>query len=201
MGVVPGRDFAVDAWADLLAVEAGDLCDRCGGKLTVARGIEVGHIFQLGTRYSVPLEATFTDEDGTEKPFLMGCYGLGVSRVVAAVVEAHHDERGITWPRVVAPYDVCILLLSDEARAVELAEGLESELEGAEVGVVLDDRTGVSAGVKFADADLIGYPLQVVVGKSYLSSGRLETKVRATGERSEIEPTADAVQAVLRSCP
>jgi prolyl-tRNA synthetase len=201
VGVVPGRDFTPEAYADLVVAEDGDTCERCGGKLTISRGVEVGHIFQLGTKYSEAMSATFQDADGAAKPFVMGCYGLGVSRTVAAIVEAYHDERGIRWPKAVAPYEVVAVVLSADERATALAGTLERELEAAGVGVVVDDRDGVSAGVKFADADLIGYPLQVVVGKSFLASGRLEATTRATGERSEIDGTAQAVIEALGDCP
>lgn len=200
-GVVPGRDFAPDAWVDLIVAEEGDACVRCGGKLSIERGIEVGHIFQLGTRFSEALGATYSDADGTVRPFVMGSYGLGVSRVVAAIVEEHHDERGIRWPKGVAPYEVSILVLTDDAKAAATASALDRELEASGVGCVLDDRPGTSPGVKFADADLIGYPLQIVVGKTFVSSGKLEAKVRATGERSEIEASAEAVMAALDTCP
>jgi prolyl-tRNA synthetase len=200
-GVVPGRDFTPDAWADLIVAMDGDLCDRCGGKLVIEKGIEVGHIFQLvGADYIARLGATFTDENGKQRPFVMGCYGLGISRTVAAIVEVHHDERGIAWPKAVAPYEVCVVLLSDDPRAVSMAGELESDLEAAGVGCALDDRAGVSPGVKFADADLIGYPLQVVIGKSFLSSGKLETKVRASGEKSDVDASAEAVRALLETC-
>src|SRR5919109_5012149 len=202
VGVEPGRDFTPDEWVDLVTARAGDLCERCGGKLVIERGIEVGHIFQLvGAEYLDRLGATFTDEDGTAKRFVMGCYGLGISRAVAAVVELYHDERGIKWPKAVAPYLVGIVLLSDDPKAVAAAEELESGLEDEAITCVLDDRAGVSAGAKFADADLIGYPLQVVVGKSFLTSGRLEVKVRATGEKSELDAGVDAVRDALAGCP
>jgi prolyl-tRNA synthetase len=195
-GVVVGRDFTPEELADVIVVEDGDLCARCGGKLSIERGIEVGHIFQLtGADYIERLNPTYTAEDGTQKTAYMGCYGLGVSRVVAAVVETHHDERGIAWPRSVAPYGVHVVALTKDAADVVAA--LEDEL----VEVLVDDRDGVSAGVKFADADLVGCPLQVVVGKTYLSSGKLEAKIRATGERLEIDATADAVRAALDRCP
>jgi prolyl-tRNA synthetase len=201
-GVVPGRDFTPEAWSDLVVVQEGDLCDRCGGKLAIERGIEVGHIFQLvGAEYLARLGHTFTDEDGKAKPFVMGCYGLGISRAVAAVVEVYHDERGIHWPRAVAPYDVCVVLIGDDPKAIAAAEELEQGLEARGIACVLDDRAGVSPGAKFADADLIGCPLQLVVGKTFLGSGKLEAKVRATGERSEIDRTADAVVALLETCP
>jgi prolyl-tRNA synthetase len=200
-GVVPGRDFEPEEWLDLIVAQPGDRCARCGGTLRVSRGIEVGHIFELGTRYTKPMDATFADENGTRQPYIMGCYGFGVSRVVASIVEAHHDDRGIIWPRSVAPYDVGVIVLSDDERAIALADALEAELEGAGVGVLVDDRHGTSAGVKFADADLIGYPLQIVVGKTFVNAGKLEAKIRASGERSEIEATSEAVVAALGNCP
>lgn len=200
-GVVPGRDFEPDEWVDLIVARSGDRCARCGGTLRVARGIEVGHIFELGTKYTKPMEATYTDENGARQSYVMGCYGFGVSRVVASIVEAHHDDRGVIWPRSVCPYDVAVILLSEDPKAVELADTLERDLEAAGLGVIVDDRPGTSAGVKFADADLIGYPLQVVIGKTYVNSEKLEAKVRATGQRSEIEPTPNAVLSALAACP
>lgn len=200
-GVVPGRDFSPDQWEDLIVAQPGDVCARCGGKLVFGRGIEVGHIFELGTKYTKALEAVFTDESGQRVHYVMGCYGFGVSRTVAAVVEAHHDERGITWPRALAPYDVCVIRIGEDETAVAKAEELERDLEATGISCVLDDRAGVSPGVKFADADLIGYPLQIVVGKSFLASGKLEAKIRATQERSEIDASAGAVRATLDACP
>jgi prolyl-tRNA synthetase len=200
-GVVVGRDFEPDIWADIVSAEPGDLCERCGGKLVFERGIEVGHIFELGTKYTKALDAAFTDESGQRVQYVMGCYGFGVSRTMAAVVETHHDERGIIWPKVLAPYEVGVVQIGDDPKIVSAAQGLESELEAAGIGCVLDDRSGVSAGAKFADADLIGYPLQIVLGKTFVNSGKLEAKVRATGERSEIDPTIDAVRAKLEICP
>ena len=194
-GVVPGRDFTPEEWADVIVAQPGDLCARCGGNLRFERGIEVGHIFELGTKYTKDLDAAFTDESGQRVTYIMGCYGFGVSRTVAAVVEAHNDERGIMWPRSVAPYQVVLVVLTKDADA--LVDKLEAELGD----VLVDDRAGVSAGVKFADADLIGCPLQVVVGKTYTQSGKLEAKVRATGERFEIDPTAEAIRAALDRCP
>jgi len=195
-GVVVGRDFAPDEFADLILVTDGDLCARCGGKLSIERGIEVGHIFQLtGEDYIQRLNPVYTAEDGTQKTLYMGCYGLGVSRAVAAIVETHHDERGIAWPRSVAPYDVSIVVLAKDVD--EMVNAIESELGD----VLVDDREGVSAGVKFADADLIGCPLQLVVGKTFTQTGKLEAKIRATGEKFEIDATPDAVRAALDRCP
>jgi prolyl-tRNA synthetase len=163
----------------------------------------VGHIYQLGTKYSSPLEATFQDEDGTSRPYVMGCYGIGISRIVAAVVEQHHDEFGIVWPRSLAPFQVVIVVANADDEAVSgVATRIHDELTSSGVTVLLDDR-GVAAGVKFKDADLIGYPVQVVVGKRGLAAGTIDLKLRATGERSQA-PQADAVaeiRALLDSAP
>jgi prolyl-tRNA synthetase len=178
----PGRDFQVAQWADLVVAEPGDACPACGAVLKGARGIEVSQVFQLGTRYSVAMDATFSDEDGVDKPFLMGCYGVGVSRSLAAVIEQRYDEAGVAWPMTVAPVEVAVLPLMADGEVFETGERIWRELAGAGVEVVLDDRDE-RAGVKFADADLIGWPLQVVVGKRGLAEGVVEVKDRATGER------------------
>ncbi len=178
----PGRDFAVEVWADLVTAQAGDGCPVCGGSLDVARGIEVSQVFQLGTKYSEAMGATFSDENGTEQPFIMGCYGVGVSRTLAAVIEQHHDDNGIKWPVSVAPLEVAVIPLAADGEVFEVAERMFDELATAGVEVVLDDRDE-RAGVKFNDADLIGWPYQVVVGKKGLAEGVVEFKVRATGER------------------
>ena len=192
-GITEGRDFTADTWADLVVVREADCCARCGGTLSIRRGIEVGHIFQLvGTSYIERFDARFTTDDGSSKPFVMGCYGIGISRAVAAIVEAHHDERGIAWPRSVAPYQISVVVL---------AKDVDVDPFVGDVDALVDDRDGVSAGVKFADADLIGCPLRIVVGKTYTERNMLESKIRATGERFEIEPTADAVRAALERCP
>jgi prolyl-tRNA synthetase len=152
-GVQAGRDFEAD-FADLRRVKEGDSCPKCGGKLTIEQAIEVGHIFKLGTFYATPFEASFLDEDGTEKPLVMGSYGIGPGRVIAAIVEQHHDEQGIVWPRSVAPYDVHVVALPGvEEQALEAA----MVLDAAGLSVLLDDRDA-RAGEKFADADLIGLP-------------------------------------------
>ena len=192
-GVNEGRDFSVDRWEDLAGVREGDTCPRCQtGTLRLGRSIEVGHTFQLGTKYSVPLKATFLDEDGTEKPFVMGCYGIGVSRIVASVVEQHHDEQGITWPKHLAPYEVVVIPTNmDQDDVVATGERIYAELREAGIEVVLDDRDE-RAGVKFTDAELIGYPLAIVVGKRGLANGVVEAKLRASGEKREI-PVDEAV--------
>jgi prolyl-tRNA synthetase len=196
---VLGRDFHVDVWADLVSVVSGDPCPRCGSELSVDRGIEVGHVFQLGTKYSEALDATYTDDAGADHPMTMGCYGIGVSRIVTAVVEEHHDEHGIAWPEALAPYRIHLVALpgkgdtADEVRAA--ADGVYTELRAAGVSVLYDDRDA-SPGVKFADADLLGMPVRVTVGAKGLARGVIERRSRATGEQDEL-PLADAVAALV----
>ena len=186
VGARLGKDFQVDEWADLCQVKPGDKCPECGQPLEGARGIEVSQVFQLGTKYSESMGAYFMDEDGTEKPFIMGCYGVGVSRSMAAIVEQYHDENGIIWPLSVAPAHVCVIPLTVGDDVVQpAAEKLAAELAKAGVEVAIDDRSE-RAGVKFADADLIGWPLQVVVGKRGLAEGNVEVKLRRTGEKRDV---------------
>ncbi|MBA3728732.1 MAG: proline--tRNA ligase [Actinobacteria bacterium] len=197
------RDFRVDRWEDVSRVREGDPCPRCGGTLHIGRSIVVGHIYQLGTRYSKPLKATFVDEDGTEQPYQMGCYGIGLSRIVAACAEQFHDEAGLLWPRALAPYEVVVIATNmDQPAVVEAAETLYSQLQGAGLDVVFDDRD-VTAGVKFADADLIGYPLHAVVGRRGLESGSADLKLRATGERRQasLSTAAGDIVALLATAP
>lgn len=185
INAMPGRDFEVTEWADLVLARAGDQCPECGGVLEVARGIEVSQIFQLGTKYSVSMNATFAAEDGTEQPFLMGCYGVGVTRTLAAVVEQHNDDAGMVWPAAIAPLEVAVLPLSADGEVFEVGERLWNELAALGLEAVLDDRDE-RAGVKFAEADLIGWPYQVVVGKRGIAEGVAEVKDRATGERESV---------------
>ena len=169
-----------------MTVVAGDPCPRCGKPLAGARGIEVSQVFQLGTKYSAAMGATFMDEDGTEKPLLMGCYGVGVSRTLAAVVEQYNDEHGICWPVSVAPYEVAVVPLDVNDDLVwPAAKAVVDELVAAGIEVVVDDRKE-RAGVKFADNDLMGFPFQLVFGKRAVKAGNCELKVRATGERAEV---------------
>jgi prolyl-tRNA synthetase len=194
-GASPGRDFEIELWADLVLAQPGDGCPECGGVLKGARGIEVSQVFQLGTRYSEAMGATFTAEDGSEQPFLMGCYGVGVSRSLAAVVEQHGDESGISWPVSIAPLEAAVVPLSVGDDVVyPVAEQIWRELAAGGVEVVIDDRDE-RAGVKFNDADLIGWPYQVVVGKKGVAAGIVEVKTRATGERIEV-PIAEAARTV-----
>jgi prolyl-tRNA synthetase len=185
-GAAPGVDFEVDVWADLATAREGDLCPVCGKALEIARGIEVGQIFQLGTKYSESMSARFMDEDGSERPFFMGCYGWGVTRSLAAVVEQYNDEGGIRWPVSIAPAEVAVLPLIVGDDAVEpAAVRLADELAAAGIEVVLDDRPE-RAGVKFNDADLIGWPYQLIVGKRGLAAGEVELKERHGNEKRQL---------------
>jgi prolyl-tRNA synthetase len=184
-GVEAGRDFR-PRFANIRAVREGDACPRCGGRLQLRTAIEVGHIFKLDTYYSTPLDATFLDEGGIEKPLIMGSYGIGPGRTLAAIVEQHYDEHGITWPRSVAPYDVHVVVLPGlEERAEEVA----AKLDEAGDAVLLDDREQ-RAGEKFADADLIGLPVRVTVGKKTLEDDAVDVRDRASGDERRV-PIAD----------
>ncbi len=180
-GVEAGRDYQ-PRFADLRASKEGDTCPLCGGHLHFQTAIEIGHIFKLETKYSAPLGATFLDEDGTEKPLVMGSYGIGPGRVLATIVEQSHDEHGIVWPRSVAPYDVHVVALPGvEEQATEAAAALDA----AGFDVLLDERDA-RAGEKFADADLIGLPFRVTVGKKTLDDGAVDVRDRATGEERRV---------------
>ena len=202
-GVNTPRDFRIDRFEDVVALRDGDRCPNDGGALRVGRAIVVGHIYQLHTYYSAPLGATFIDEDGSERPYLMGSYGIGISRILAAAVEQFHDDAGLRLPRTLAPFEVVIVIANrDDDRVVAAAERLYEELRGRGVEVALDDREQ-AAGVKFNDADLIGYPIQVVVGKRGIGSGTIDLKLRAAQERSSVpvERAAGAVVDLLASAP
>ena len=187
--------LAVVKFEDIRLVEAGELCPQCGKPLKVTRGIEVGNIFQLGTKYSKPMNAVYLDADGKAKPYIMGCYGIGISRTAAAAVEAHHDDWGIKWPLAIAPYHVVIVPVStkDELQ-MSVATKMYEELLAAGVEAVLDDRDE-RPGVKFKDADLIGFPYRITVGKT-INEGNVEFVVRATGEKTAIKPE-EAVKNVI----
>jgi prolyl-tRNA synthetase len=202
-GVNVDRDFRVDRWEDVAQVRPGDPCPVCGGTLHVKKGIVVGHTYQLGNRYSKPLKATFVDEDGTEQPYMMGCYGIGLGRIVAAAAEQFSDDAGLKWPKALAPFDAVVIPTNmDQPNVVAAAERVYAELEARGVSVVIDDRDD-TAGVKFADADLIGYPVQVVVGKRGVAEGSIDLKLRATGDRTKapLEAATDAAVELLASAP
>lgn len=197
------EDLGLDKikYEDIRLVEAGELCPQCGKPLKVTRGIEVGNIFQLGTKYSKPMNAVYLDADGKTKPYIMGCYGIGISRTAAAAVEAHHDDWGIKWPLAIAPYHVTIVPVStkDELQ-MTTANKIYEELLANGVEAVIDDRDE-RPGVKFKDADLIGFPFRITVGKT-ITEGNVEFVTRATGEKVAMKPEVaikqviDAVKAI-----
>jgi prolyl-tRNA synthetase len=178
VGVVPGRDFNPDVVAEIRLVRDGDPCPRCGQPLVLKRGIEVGHIFKLGSKYSEPMTCNYLDEKGGTRPMIMGCYGLGVGRTLAAAVEQDHDEHGIIWPRPLAPFEVELIALNPDVPAVNsAAERLYADLVRAGADVFYDDRDE-RPGVKLNDADLIGFPVRVVVGKKSVEAGQAEVSLR-----------------------
>ncbi|MBU2537457.1 MAG: proline--tRNA ligase, partial [Proteobacteria bacterium] len=175
------RDFTPQTITDLRQITSEDRCPLCGGSLELTRGIEVGHIFKLGTKYSEALKASFLDNQGTEQPFIMGCYGIGVSRTVAAAIEQNHDKDGIIFPLPIAPFQVILLNLSPKDEAITAAaDELYGQLVNAGIEVLLDDRDE-RPGSKFKDADLLGIPYRVMVGKSFSEKGLVEIRARATG--------------------
>ena len=190
-----GRDLPEPRWADLRLARAGETCAFFDAPLQEARGIEVGHIFKLGTVYSAAMSATFLDENGKAKPFVMGCYGIGASRVAAAAIEQNHDERGIVWPAAIAPYHVALLALNVQKEEIrDVAERVYADLLARGVEVLYDDREKVSAGVKFKDAELLGLPWRIAVGRD-AAEGNVEVTERRSGE-SSVRPAAEAVALV-----
>lgn len=194
INVNPGRDFTPTYVADIRLIQEGDPCPHCGGEVSKARGIEVGQVFKLFTKYSSALKATYLDENGKEQPMVMGCYGVGVSRTMAAAIEQNYDDNGIIWPIEIAPYHVLVVPVNtkDEASAAK-AEEIYMQLKKVGLETVIDDRNE-RPGVKFKDADLIGYPLRVVVGLKTLTEGKLEVKIRKTGEIRYLPLDGDYVQ-------
>jgi len=181
-----GRDAKIERYADLRVITPADACPRCGQPIELTRGIEVGHVFKLGTKYSEPLKCTFLDEDGKEKVMIMGCYGIGVSRVVASCIEQNHDADGIVFPPPIAPYEAVLCCLDPKnGETLGKAEEFYAELKAQGVDAILDDRDE-RPGVKFKDADLVGMPLQLVVGGKGLARGIVEAKDRRTGEKTEL---------------
>jgi len=185
-GVDVARDIAVDKWADLRGVVAGEPCPRCGTALRVRRAIEVGHIFKLGYRYADALDATVLDADGRRVRVVMGSYGIGVERAMAAIVECHHDDAGIVWPEAVAPFRVAVVVAqSNDSETAQAGERIYQDLLEARAEVVIDDRPE-RAGVKFRDVELVGIPLRVTVGRRGLADGVVELTRRATGETEPV---------------
>lgn len=190
-----GRDFTGKV-GDFRNVTEGDKCPKCQGTLTIARGVEVGHIFKLGTKYSASMGATFIDENGEDKPLEMGCYGIGINRTMAAIIEQHHDENGITWPLAVAPYQAIVVpVVTKDEEQMRVAEELYCKLKQIGVEVLMDDRNE-RVGVKFKDSDLIGIPMRITVGKK-ISEGKVEFKLRTNSENEiiSIEDVVDRVKA------
>jgi prolyl-tRNA synthetase len=181
LDVVHGRDFPTPPFADLRRAREGDRSPRSGAALKTARGIEVGHVFKLGSKYSSAMDACYLDREGKRKPFVMGCYGIGVSRIAAAAIEQNHDDKGIVWPPSIAPYQVVLVLArSNDEAAAAAGDRLYAALSAAGLDVVYDDRADQGAGVKFKDAELVGYPVQVTLGK-HVVDGKAEVKSRRTG--------------------
>jgi prolyl-tRNA synthetase len=194
-----GRDFKVEAFRDLRFVSPEDKCPRCGETIHIARGIEVGHVFKLGTKYSEAMKATFLDKDGKEKIMIMGCYGIGIGRTVAASIEQNNDENGIIWPMPLAPYHVMITPVNiNEITVKETAEYLYNAMMTEGIEVILDDRDE-RAGVKFKDADLIGIPLRITVGHKNLQDGNVELKIRGTGENQlcRVDNVVEKIKAII----
>ncbi|HWJ78299.1 MAG TPA: proline--tRNA ligase [Niallia sp.] len=185
INVNPERDFQVTQYADIRFIQEGDLSPDGKGTIVFAKGIEVGHVFKLGTRYSEAMGATYLDENGRNQPIIMGCYGIGVSRTMAAIVEQFNDDRGIIWPKAVAPFDIHLITVNTkDENQNELTDKLYNSLKANRLDVLVDDRPE-RAGVKFADSDLIGLPIRITVGKK-ASEGIVEVKVRSTGEMIEV---------------
>ena len=199
VGVVPGRDYRADVEADIRVATPEDACPRCGAPLSFRSAIEVGHVFKLGTKYSEAIGARYLDGQGKERPYVMGCYGIGVNRIMAAAIESRADGKGIVWGPQIAPYQVLVLPLDLSNQTVSQAsEEAYNALSSSGLDTLLDDRTE-SPGVKFNDADLIGFPVRVVVGKNFLKTGRYEVQVRCNDRSFSVEPDglAEAVSAVL----
>ena len=197
----PKRDFGDVIVADIRLIAEGDPCPHCGAPVKMTHGIEVGQVFKLGTKYSEALGATFLDENGKEKPLIMGCYGIGVSRTMAAAIEQFHDENGIIWPVAIAPFEVVIVPINakDEAQ-MQIAEKLYADMKNAGIDVLLDDRKD-RAGVKFKDADLIGYPVRITVSPKLLDENEVEIKVRKDGATStiKVDACAETVKKMLKT--
>ena len=194
-----GRDWKADVVANVALARAGDHCAMCGTPLEVRRGMEMGHVFKLGTIYAESIGVQYLDEGGERRPCVMGCYGIGVERMLAAVIEANHDDNGIIWPAGVAPYDAHVVVLNGDQDAVAAAlDELESSAAAARIALLVDDRSD-SAGIKFKDADLLGMPARITVSPRALEKGGVEFRNRRTGETTVIplDGAIDAFRAAL----
>ena len=203
VNINPKRDFNVEdiIVAPIRLITKDDVCPKCGGALEHAKGIEVGQVFKLGTKYSEALQATFLDQNGRPNPMIMGCYGIGVSRTLAAAIEQYHDENGIIWPRSIAPFEAVIVPINAKDEALmSTSQTIYTALQNASVDVLLDDRKD-RAGVKFKDADLIGYPLRITVSKNTLENNEVEIQIRKSGEAlpCAIDSVADKVSELLQN--
>ena len=197
-GVKAGRDFAAE-WHDIHIAKDGDACSKCGAPLRIVRCIEIGNIFKLGTKYSIPLKAFFLDENGQERPIIMGSYGIGPARIAAAAIEQNNDKDGIIWPRTIAPFDAELLPLNmKDAKTIEVAEKLYADLKASGMDVLMDDRDE-RAGVKFKDADLIGIPVQIILGEKNLGEDLVEIKGRKSKEviKVKISEVEESVKKLL----
>jgi len=194
--VHPGRDFTITRFADIRQAREGDPCPRCAGSLHISRGIEVGHIFKLGTKYSSAMGATYLDQQGKERPLIMGCYGIGVGRTVAAAIEQSHDENGIIFPPAIAPFSVVIVPVNiKDPQQRQIAETMYAALLEHKIDALLDDRDE-RPGIKFKDTDLIGIPLRITIGARAVTEGNLDIKCRDTGETALV-PVAEASARVV----
>jgi prolyl-tRNA synthetase len=195
------RDIKVTAWFDLRTVSAGEPCAKCGKALKIRRAIEVGHVFKLGTKYSEKFNAMYLDETGARNLMVMGCYGIGVTRTLQAIIEQGNDKDGVIWPLSVAPYQVCItpLAVTPDSQAMQLAEKFYAELTARGVDVILDDRDE-RPGVKFKDADLVGFPIRIALGEKSLAKGEVEIKPRNGSLQSlKIEEAVEAVMKIIQA--
>lgn len=200
ININPNRDFNTKDMhiAPIRLITTSDHCPKCGGALEIAKGIEVGQVFKLGTKYSEALGATFLTQEGRPKPLVMGCYGIGVSRTLAAAIEQFHDENGIIWPRAIAPFEAVVVPINAKDEALmTTAQKLYDELKAAGVDALLDDRKE-RAGVKFKDADLIGYPVRITISKTTLETGEAEVKIRKTGEVLQVPLAETAVEVAAK---
>jgi prolyl-tRNA synthetase len=199
LGVQAGRDYTPE-FADIREVSEGEGCPQCDGVLAIERVIEIGNIFKLGTTYSAKLGATYLDESGRENPIVMGSYGIGLARIMAAAIEQSNDEKGMIWPRALAPFEVHMVVIGDaDSEQFAIAEGLDGELSAEGIQVLFDDRD-MSPGVKFADAELIGAPVRLTVGKRTVSEGTVDVQARRAREQTStsVQDAAEAVRGILR---